>query len=195
MGTARNHSLLGPRVSFVSTCQGSHGYFITKINGIPIHQSPVLFPSHMINITGGVNGDLGNTSPLSTFTDALSWTKGNHAFKTGVEFRYASTTGWSAGGLMPTVNGGAGDIPVTGIDRVTGLLTPNQTLAQNLLLSLAGSVDSISEKFETREPTDTKFVDFRDTYYSKDNPPNTYGRIRTAIQNEFNFFVKDDWKV
>jgi hypothetical protein len=169
--------------------------FMTKINGIPIHQSPVLFPSHMINITGGVNGDLGNTSPLSTFTDALSWTKGNHAFKTGVEFRYASTTGWSAGGLMPTVNGGAGDIPVTGIDRVPGLLTPNQTLAQNLLLSLSGSVDSISEKFETREPTDTQFVDFRDTYYSKDNPPKTYGRIRTAIQNEFNFFVKDDWKL
>jgi hypothetical protein len=50
--------------------------FMTKINGIPIHQSPVLFPSHMINITGGVNGDLGNTSPLSTFTDTLSWTKG-----------------------------------------------------------------------------------------------------------------------
>ena len=169
--------------------------FMTKINGIPIHQSPVLFPSHMINITGGVNGDLGNTSPLSTFTDTLSWTKSNHAFKAGVEFRYASTTGWSAGGLMPTINGGAGDIPVTGIDKVAGLLTPNQTLAQNLLLSLSGSVDSITEKFETREPTDTKFVDFRDTYYSKDNPPKTYGRIRTAIQNEFNFFVKDDWKI
>jgi hypothetical protein len=169
--------------------------FMTKINGIPIHQSPVLFPSHMINITGGVNGDLGNTSPLSTFTDAVSWTKGNHAFKAGVEFRYGSTTGWSAGGLMPTVNGGAGDIPVMGIDRVVGLLTPNQTLAQNLLLSLTGSVDSITEKFETREPTDTKFVDFRDTYYNKDNPPKTYGRIRTAIQNEFNFFVRDDWKV
>jgi len=53
--------------------------FMTKINGIPIHQSPVLFPSHMINITGGVNGDLGNTSPLSTFTDALSWTKGGNS--------------------------------------------------------------------------------------------------------------------
>jgi hypothetical protein len=169
--------------------------FLTKINGIPIHQSPVLFPAHMINITGGVNGDLGNTSPLTTFTEALSWTKNNHAFKAGVEFRYASTTGWSAGGLMPTVNGGAGDIPVTGIDRVPGLLTPNQTLAQNLLLSLSGSVESITEKFETREPTDTKFVDFRDTYYHPDNSPKTYGRIRTAIQNEFNFFVKDDWKV
>lgn len=169
--------------------------FMTKINGIPIHQSPVLFPSHMINITGGVNGDLGNTSPLSTFTDTLTWTRNSHAFKAGVEFRYGSTTGWSAGGLMPTVTGGAGDIPVTGLDKVPGLLTSNLSLAQNLLLSLSGSVDSISEKFETREPTDTKFVDFRDTYYSKDNPPKTYGRIRTAIQNEFNFFVKDDWKV
>jgi hypothetical protein len=169
--------------------------FMTKINGIPIHQRPVLFTSHMINIDGGVNGDLGNTSPLSTYTDTLSWSRGNHALKFGGEFRYASTKGWSAGGLMPTVNGGAGDVPVRGIDTITGLLPSNITLAQNLLLFMSGSVQSISQKFETREPTDTRFVDFRDSYYHPDNPERTFGRIRNAIQNEFNFFIKDDWKV
>ena len=69
--------------------------FLTKINSIPIHQLPVLFPNHVINnsYTGTgcppicVNSDLGNTAPLSSFTETLSWTKGSHALKGGIEFR------------------------------------------------------------------------------------------------------------
>jgi hypothetical protein len=169
--------------------------FLTKINGYPVHQRPVMFTSHMINNDGGINGDLGNTSPLTTYTNTLSWTRGNHALKFGGEFRYASTTGWSAGGLMPTITGGAGDVPVRGIDTITGLLPPNITLAQNLLLFLSGSVQSISQKFETREPTDKQFVDFAGSYYHPDNPRRTYGKIISLHQNEFNFFLKDDWRV
>ena len=96
---------------------------------------------------------------------------------------------------MPIVTGGAGAIPVTGIDKVPGLLAPNLALAQNMLLTLAGSVNTISEKFETREPTDTQYLDYRQTYNGPQQPPNTYGKIRTTKQNEFNFFVKDDWKI
>jgi hypothetical protein len=177
--------------------------FLTKINGIPIHQLPVLFPNHVINnsYTGTgcppicVNSDLGNTAPLSSYTETLSWTKGSHALKGGVELRTASSTGWAAGGLMPIVTGGAGAIPVTGVDKVPGLLAPNLALAQNLLLTLAGSVNTISEKFETREPTDTQYLDYRQTYNGPQQPPQTYGKIRKTIQDEFNFFVKDDWKI
>ena len=170
--------------------------FLTKANGIPIYQRPVLFTNHMI----GAGSDLGNTSPMTTFTDTLSWTKGSHAMKFGTELRYANSSGWSAVGassLIPTVNGGAGDVPVRGIDTIADLrtLSNNLALAQNLLLSLSGSVASISQKFETREPTDTKFLDYRETYNHPTNPPGTRGRIRDAVQNEFNFFAKDDWKI
>src|SRR2546422_7729560 len=179
--------------------------FLTKINGIPINQLPVLFPNHVINnnLTGAGSGcppictasDLGNTAPLNSFTETLNWTKGTHAFKGGIEFRHASSKGWAAGGLMPIVTGGAGAIPVTGIDKVSGLLSPNQTLAQKLLLTLAGSVDTVSQKFETREPTDTQYLDYSQDYFGPNQPPLTYGKIRKSIQNEFNFFVKDDWKI
>jgi hypothetical protein len=168
--------------------------FLTKVNGYPIYQRPLLFNNHMI----GASGDFGNTSPLTTFTDTLSWSRGSHALKFGGEFRYAHTSGWAAAGassLIPTVTGGAGDVAVVGIDRVTGLLPNNITLAQNLLLSLSGSVQSISQKFETREPTDTRFLDYLETYAHADNAEGTRGRIRRNDQNEFNFFVKDDWKV
>src|SRR5262249_9181005 len=138
---------------------------------------------------------LGNIAPMSTFTETLSWTKNKHAFKTGVEFRFASATQWAAPGLIPLVTGGAGDVPVTGIDKVPGILQPNQALAQNLLLTLAGSVTSVQQKFEAREPTDAKFLGYFDDYHGKDQPPDTFGAIRKTIQNEFNFFIKDDWKV
>jgi hypothetical protein len=79
---------------------------------------------------------------------------------------------------------------------VSGLLPSNITLAENLLLSLSGSVNDTRQRFEIREPTETaRFLDYRETYFHQDNPQNTFGRIRDWHQNEFNFFVKDDWKV
>ena len=89
----------------------------------------------------------------------------------------------------------ARDVPVQGIDRVAGLLPNNITLAQNLLLSLSGSVDTVVQKFEIKEPTDTKFLNFKDTFYNDAHPNHGVGQIRNWAQNEVNFFVKDDWKV
>jgi hypothetical protein len=165
--------------------------FLTKVNGIPIIQSPVLFPS---NVLAAGSAYSGNASPLFTYTDTLGWTKGSHAFKTGLEFRYGSSKGWAAG-LMPTVTGGAGAVPVKGIDTISGLLPSNQTLAQNMLLSMSGSVQSVSETFQTQEPTDTTYGDFRTEYFLRSNPAGRYGPMREWHQNEVNFFVKDDWKV
>src|SRR5207247_7666864 len=82
--------------------------FLRQINGYPVYIRPTLFPNHMI----GATGDLGNTSPLTTYSDTLSWTKAKHSFKFGSEFRNAYSSGWASSGassLIPTVNGGAGD--------------------------------------------------------------------------------------
>src|SRR5436190_1401522 len=168
--------------------------FLPQVNGYPLYLRPTMFANNVI----GATGDLGNTSPLTTYADTLSWTKANHALKFGVEFRYAYTSGWSPSGastLIPTVNGGAGDNPVRGIDQVANLLPSNITLAQNLLLFMTGSVANISQKYETREPTDAQFLDYKQSYSPPGQPEATRGRIRRNDQNEFNFFIKDDWKV
>jgi outer membrane receptor protein involved in Fe transport len=167
---------------------------MTVINGIPVMQHPTLFQDHMIACAGYCT-DFGNTSPLSSFTETLSWTKGPHALKFGAEFRFANTFGWAPNVVLPHAYGGAGDVPVRGIDTISGLLDANRTLAQNLLLSLSGSVNDTRQRFEIREPTDARFLDFRETYFHPDNPAGTYGRIRDWHQNEFNAFVKDDWRV
>jgi hypothetical protein len=150
----------------------------------------------------GASSDFGNRSPLNTLGDNISWTIGPHAFKGGFEFRWASTIGYQPTpatsqtlGLIPTVTGGAGDNPVRGIDQVNGLLTPNQTVASNLLLFLAGSVANSSMRFETWEPSDTTFLDYKQSNHHAGQPPDTRGKIRENYQNEFNFFFKDDWRV
>jgi hypothetical protein len=157
------------------------------VNGIPVMQRPTLFATHMIGTS-----DFGHSSPLTTYTNTLSWTKGTHAIKTGVELRLANSASRS-GDILPKVNGGAGDVPVRGIDQVSGMLPPNITLAQNLLLALSGSVESIDQWFEIREPTQTRFLDFRDAYSDLNDP--TARGVHDHHQNEFNVFIKDDWKV
>src|SRR5262245_8538929 len=173
--------------------------FLPVINGYPVYIRPTLFPQHVV----GASSDFGNKSPLTTFTDTMSWTHGKHAFKGGLEFRNAYTSGYQPTpatsqtlGLIPTVTGGAGGVQVTGITTsIPGLLATNVTMAQNRLMFLAGSVGSTSQRFETWEPTDTQFIDYKDSYHHPGQPENTRGKIRENHQNEFNFFFKDDWKI
>jgi hypothetical protein len=172
--------------------------FLPKYDGLPVIYRPALFSTHMLSCIAGtvVNcSEYGSKSPLSTWTDTLSWTKGVHAIKTGIEFRFGGSESWVPSGLIGAVDGGAGDVQVQGIDRVAGLLPTNITLAQNLLLALSGSVSTVVQKFEIKEPGDTKFLDFRDTFYNDAHPNHGVGQIRNWHQNEINLFVKDDWKI
>jgi hypothetical protein len=172
--------------------------FMPVINGYPVYLRPVLFPNHVL----GSHGTLGHTSPSTVFTDTVSWTHGAHAIKAGGEFRYAHSLGYQPApvtapnlGLIPTVVGGPGNVGVTGINRVPDLLTNNINLAQDLLLFLSGSVGSLMQRFETWEPTDTKFLDYKESYRRPGQPENTFGKLRRVHQDEFNWFIKDDWKV
>ncbi len=93
--------------------------FMPVINGYPVYVRPVMFTNHVL----GSHGDLGHTSPLTTYTDTISWTHAAHAFKAGGELRYGYTAGYQPApvtapnlGLIPVVVGGAGNVGVTCID-------------------------------------------------------------------------------
>jgi hypothetical protein len=172
--------------------------YLPVINGYPVYVRPVLFANHVI----GSQGDLGHTSPLTSYADTVSWAHGAHAFKAGIEFRYAHTAGYQPApvtapnlGLIPVAVGGAGNVGVTGINQVPGLLTNNITLAQNLLLFQAGSIGTVNQRFETWGPDDKQFLDYKTSYRHEGQPEDTRGKIRKVHQNEFNWFIKDDWKL
>src|SRR2546425_1434281 len=150
-------------------------------NGEPFFPTHILFADNFIQ----AGQTRGQTSPIYTFTDTVSWTRGKHAFKTGAEFRLSSSRGFNFGDdpklLFPTVMIGAGGVPVTGIATIPGLMGLNVTTAQNLLNDLAGSVSNVSRTFYIQKPTDQQFTGTIQT--PKDNH-----------QNEWGVFFKDDWK-
>jgi hypothetical protein len=100
--------------------------FMPVINGYPVYVRPTMFANHVL----GSHGDLGHTSPLTTFTNTTSWTRGSHAIKAGIEFRYGHSAGYQPApvtapnlGLIPVAVGGAGNVGVTGINLVPGPTT------------------------------------------------------------------------
>ena len=132
-----------------------------------------------------------NTTPLTSFADSVSWNKGKHAFKGGVERLYTHTTGVStADNTMPQGTGGNSVLnPVTAFTNTTnfpGLTSTVQTTAQQLLAFMAGSVASASQRYYITSPTQ---LDHWTSYLDQQR------RVMEPNENEVSVFFKDDWKI
>ena len=161
---------------------------LPKNNGIPYLVHSTLFPENLLKWSASNAETRQSNSPLYTYADNLSWSKGAHAFKFGGELRYATSRSGSDTNFTPRAVLGAGGVAVTGIDNasVPGLTGNNQTLARNLLTDLSGSIGSIIEAFDLRDPKETVFRGYKDGVKLQ---------IRDWHTTEFNWFVKDSWKV
>jgi hypothetical protein len=155
---------------------------LPSMNGELFFPTHILFPDNFIQ----AGQTRGQTSPIYSFTDTLSWTRGKHAFKAGAEMRLTSSRGYNFGDdpklLFPTVTIGAGGVQVIGIATIPGLTGSNVTTAQNLLLDLSGSVSNVSRTFYIQKPTDKQFTGLVQT-------------PKDIHQNEWSAFFKDDWKI
>jgi hypothetical protein len=159
---------------------------------LPTHAGKAFYPTQALigsNIINSVSGAAtrGQQSPLTDFSDTLSWTKGKHAFRAGFDMRFTSSAGFNGSDnpdfyTIPLVTVSAGSNPVQGISTVSGLIGTNITTASNLLLDLSGSVGDItvSNGFNVINPTDTSF--------------SAQTRTKDYHQNEWSAFFKDDWK-
>jgi outer membrane receptor protein involved in Fe transport len=121
-------------------------------------------------------------SPLTTFAETISRTQGKHAFKAGVEVRFAYSNAIQSAGLqwLPLANSGAGGVAVTGVNP-PGINGADVTRARQLP-GLAGSVASVVPLISAILSTRTIST------WANGTPMKNH-------QNDFNFFVKDDWKV
>jgi hypothetical protein len=128
------------------------------------------------------NGPQGRISPLYSYADTVSWIKARHAFKGGIEVRFASSNGYNSFDLMPRTIFGSGGLPVAGLDTFTVPgLGENENGAQNLLVDLSGSVDYVLQAFNATG---------RNPMFIPGEP-----KQRTWRQREFSLFFKDDFKV
>ena len=147
-----------------------------QINGMRFNMSGLNFSSP---IPGDIDSELIN--PVYTTADSLTWTKGKHSFKWGVQIDALVSNSFNINnGFTPSVTLGAGNVGVTGISTITGI-GQNQTGAQNLLTTLSGSVGSVSEGFAVADGKNPKWL--------------IYQNRRVWHQRGVSAFFKDDFKV
>src|SRR5262249_38164989 len=135
--------------------------FFPKINGLPVVVGPTLFAASMLLNTDFTRA---NTTSLWTYGDTLSWTKGQHAFKVGGEYRQDKSLGVSNLNFIPHATGGTSSV-VPAIDfqpRLSGLLTTNNTNMQNVLSFLSGSIGNINQLYFLQDAQHLdKYADIR----------------------------------
>ena len=127
------------------------------------------------------NAPQGRTSPLYQYGDTVTWLKGKHAFKGGVQLFFDSSNGYNSFYVLPGAITGAGSIPFANISTIAGIGS-NSTQAQNLLGDLSGSLSGWEQSFNSAGGKNPTFV------------PGETDR-RDWRQHEYNGFFKDDWKV
>jgi len=135
----------------------------------------------------------GNVTPLYQYGDTLSWTRGKHAFKGGAEYR----TGHSRGSETPTApipkaTGGTttsfANQSFLNNPNLPGLVSTNQTLANQLLYFMSGSVASAQQYYFIQSANhQNKWLNYNDV--------ENHRKITDSHQNEYALFFKDDWKV
>ncbi|PYS38599.1 MAG: hypothetical protein DMG14_17075, partial [Acidobacteria bacterium] len=177
---------------------------LPKYNGNPTYPTPVIFPWTLLDAPSNPT-TRGAISPLLSFADSLSWIRGKHALKGGVEIRRSASNGWNTPEFgYVRAQFGAGGVAVTGIDNlaVPGLIGSNQTLARNVLIDLSGSLASITQAGRLVKPTDTQFkslAELKDVDADVTTPCPRAGcgtrNVFEGTQKEFSLFFKDDWKL
>jgi hypothetical protein len=159
-------------------------------------------PTGVYNFTGSNSlfslggSDNGNKSILYSYADTVSWTKGKHAFRFGVELRPTTSQGYSnVPEQYPLVRTGPGTTPSPLASGNTGFLAPlantlttTRMAASQLLYVLSGSVDAVTMSYWINS--------FADVQEGKWQSIVTQPKIfRTIVSNEASGFFKDDWKI
>jgi hypothetical protein len=153
---------------------------------------------------GAITTTATDETPLWTYGDTLSWSKGKHTFKFGGELRYASSTTVNAAAgsnffgnsRAPVVLGGgaapnapldvAGNTAIANSNpAMSGLGNTDAARARNLLNFLAGSLSGINNQYFLTDPKSSTFADGRNQDFV----------TNTVNQREFSFFFKNDYKV
>jgi len=187
MGIFRTRTIV--QTPYYPGTAGAKG-FLPTIDGTQTIVDPVAAASGGVTGPYGVfpnNGIPGNyLNPTYQYGDNLTWIKGRHSFKGGVQMRYISLSGFDFGLTnLPVVTLGAPPLqPISNIS--TGNAIPgigqNATVAAALLENLSGAtLDALNQNISPGGPN-PKFLVGQQPYHD-------------WHQNEFDWFFKDDFKV
>jgi len=173
-------------------------FMLNGSNGVPIVYNPATIAS-----SGTQGGTLttvsftcstgcaqqGNYTPLFQYADTLTWSKGKHTYKGGVDVRIGYTKGYETPTApIPKALGGAGSNPNQKFSNNTampGLVANNQTVANSLLYFLSGSLNLTQQYYHIYDSANPQWNSYLD--HNR--------KLTWAHQNDWSVFFKDDWKV
>jgi len=116
-------------------------------------------------------------------TDNVTWIRGNHTFKTGVEVRNPWVRRYTRDGTFPTLEFGTGN--TTGFSQANhfpGIDSDDYTAARELANTLTGAYSSITQIFNVVDPDTLEAIPFAP-------------EVRTYSNWETNLYFQDAWKV
>lgn len=207
-GTNTQHGLANPATSKDAIA------FLPNVGGIPVFQQLGMNPVTnvpAICICGGqpelsseapgglFNGNISEKTPLFTYGDSVTWTRGKHTFKGGGELRFSKSQfgddveNGNFSAFARAFGGETSLSPIQNIDTahigagLQGTSTSGNNLnMRSLLTLLSGSLSQVTQmNWLTSATSIDKFTDYRTSTQ----------RIRELNQHEASFFFKDDWKV
>ena len=188
--------------------------FVPNVGGIPVlpqlGMSTAFLPrGSIICVCGGqpnfqtesgalFNANIAESTPLYSVADSLTWIRGKHSFKGGIELRFASSrfsddvenTNWST--FARVFGGETQYTPIQGVNttNMAGLqgtaTTGNNVAFRSLMTLLTGSISQATQLYwlASADRLD-EFDDYRDSVQ----------RTREINQRETSLFFKDDWKI
>lgn len=117
-------------------------------------------------------------TPVYQFSDTLSWIRGRHTVKGGVEVRFVSSAGYDANLVMPRATLGGGALPTQAFLTLPGI-GQNLGGVQQLLHELSGTLNGASQAFHSPGGADPAFLPGEN-------------KQRNWRQRELSWFLKDD---
>jgi hypothetical protein len=163
---------------WTSNSQGTS--LLPSLNGVPY----ILGLSGSLTslyTTGTGEDPQGRITPFYQAGDKITWLRGRHALKAGLEFHIVDEDSFHAFNVIPRVTLGTGNVGGQNITTISGI-GANATNATNLLTTLAGSVGSLTEMFYSPGGSNPQYLPFGQEQH-------------TWITHEWASYIQDDIRV
>lgn len=144
------------------------------------------FQMDLNTVTDPENDAIGTGRNLRVFqfTDSITFVKGNHTFKTGVEVRNPWVRRWAYSNTLPVVDFGTGNS--TGFSQNShfrGSTATDYLHARELANNITGAIGSITQVFNIVDPAESLTA----TPFAPE--------IRTYSNWETNLYFQDSWRL
>ncbi len=152
--------------------------------------------------------DFGNLTPLWDYGDTIRWSHGKHSFSAGGEYRRPETTGYNNSPYVPAAigNASAGSTPqffsnanlTAGASQLPNFLATTRGLAGTFLNTFNGAINAPTTTYWINGQSDITKGTWQDVTTANNTIPSAdkYGhQTRSQVQQEYAFFVKDDFKI